>query len=91
MKHYGVIICNAGLNYDRQKEDKIPAHKGGIMTVQEMKDIARQRGLNVGSKKKKLDIVRAIQKEEGNNDCFMSEWSSACGQSECLWREDCSA
>nr|WP_320148223.1 SAP domain-containing protein [uncultured Anaeromusa sp.] len=57
-----------------------------MVQVQEM---ARSRGLKPG-RRKKADLIRAIQCEEGNRPCF-NEGASACGQTDCLWRDDCSA
>jgi hypothetical protein len=65
-------------------------HKGGFMTFLELKKIARERGLNVDSMKRKHDVVRAIQRAEGNRDCFMSGETQTCGQTGCLWLKDCS-
>jgi hypothetical protein len=58
------------------------------MTLQELREIARERGVPVG-KKKKGDIVRAIQEAEGNTVCFDTGRSAECGQSECLWLQEC--
>ncbi len=58
------------------------------MKLQEIKAIAKSRGLkNVNFKK--ADLIRVIQKSEGNQDCFGSIKSNACGEINCLWREDC--
>jgi hypothetical protein len=37
----------------------------------------------------KTELVRAIQRAEGNCDCYMSGEVLTCGQVNCLWREDC--
>ena len=58
------------------------------MKVQEIKEIARQKNLDVKNMKKP-DIVRAIQQAEGNTDCYHTGNVEKCGQSNCLWREDC--
>lgn len=58
------------------------------MNVQELKKIARQRGLQV-EKAKKHEIIRAIQADEKNDPCFATGMTDQCGQSGCLWREDC--
>jgi hypothetical protein len=59
-----------------------------MMTVEEIREIARQRGLKLG-RMKKAEMVRAIQKSEGNEECFASGKAAECGQESCLWREDC--
>ncbi len=58
------------------------------MKVDEIRAIARDRGLNPG-KLKKAEIVRAIQAAEGNPCCFETATADRCGQASCLWRDDC--
>lgn len=58
------------------------------MKIDEIKAIAKQHQIKVG-KATKSDLVRAIQQAEGNYPCFGSNRSLECGQSNCLWREDC--
>lgn len=58
------------------------------MKLQEIKGIAKSRGLQTG-KMKKNEIVRAIQVDEGNIPCFDTGKAAECGQLNCLWREDC--
>lgn len=58
------------------------------MKTAEVKEIAKQLGIKVGQMRK-TDIIRAIQKAEGNEECFASGKDDVCGQTDCLWREDC--
>lgn len=58
------------------------------MTVKQIKEIARQKQIKVGNMKKE-DIIRAIQRAEGNFDCFGTAAAGICNQVNCLWREDC--
>jgi len=58
------------------------------MNLKDIKGIARKQGVKTG-KMKKEEIIRAIQRAEGNFDCFGTAVSSHCSQSGCLWREDC--
>ena len=58
------------------------------MQLQQIKDIAKQSGVMVG-KMKKDEIIRAIQQAEGNSACFNTGTATVCGQTNCLWREDC--
>ncbi len=58
------------------------------MKVNDIKEIARRRGISP-AKLKKTDLVRAIQTNEGNAACFMTGYKEECGQLDCLWREDC--
>jgi len=36
----------------------------------------------------KADIIKAVQTQEGNAACFGTD-PVRCGQTACLWREDC--
>ena len=58
------------------------------MKLEEIKDVARQHNIKIG-KLKKAELVRAIQKAEGNEACFAVGQASECGQHSCLWRDDC--
>ena len=58
------------------------------MKLQQIKEIAKKKGLTVG-KMNKSDSIRAIQKAEGNSSCFNTAQATQCGQAKCLWREDC--
>ncbi len=58
------------------------------MNMQEIKAIAQQRGVKAGSLKK-AELVRAIQRGEGNEECFATGRSATCEQSACLWKGDC--
>ncbi len=58
------------------------------MRLEEIKAIARERGIQPG-KMKKADLVRAIQQAEGNEPCYASDRAATCGQQDCLWRDDC--
>ncbi len=58
------------------------------MKLADVKKIAKDRGLNVRNMKK-VDIIRTIQQDEGNRDCYNTESAESCGQDSCLWRDDC--
>ncbi len=58
------------------------------MKLQEIKELARQRGVAPG-KMNKPDSIRAIQKAEGNISCYNTSKAKECGQTNCLWREGC--
>ena len=58
------------------------------MNVNEIKIIARERGIKAGNLKKS-DLIKAIQREEGNSDCFGMLANGSCDQTVCLWRKDC--
>ncbi|HZV80687.1 MAG TPA: Rho termination factor N-terminal domain-containing protein [Geobacteraceae bacterium] len=58
------------------------------MNMQEIKSIAKEKGVKAGTMKK-AELVQAIQQAEGNNACFNTGSSDSCGQSACLWKGDC--
>jgi len=58
------------------------------MTLKQVKDIAKTKGIKVGNMKK-TDIIRTIQRTEGNFECFGTAINGECAQADCLWREDC--
>ena len=58
------------------------------MNLTEIKTIAKAQGINARNLKK-TDLIRTIQKTEGNFDCYGSESSDFCDQVNCLWRADC--
>jgi hypothetical protein len=58
------------------------------MTYVQIKELARRHSIKVVGVKK-ADLIRAIQRHEGNEPCFASGRASECGQHECLWLPDC--
>jgi hypothetical protein len=58
------------------------------MTFAEIKKVATEQGIRVVGVKK-VDIVRAIQRQEGNTPCFASGKIAECGQVHCLWAATC--
>lgn len=58
------------------------------MNMEQIKDVARDRGVKPG-KLKKVELIRAIQAAEGNPQCFDTALIECCGELGCLWREDC--
>jgi len=58
------------------------------MNLKEIKEMAKQHSIK-SAKMKKADLIRAIQKSEGNFDCFGSALSGECSQQDCMWRSDC--
>ncbi len=58
------------------------------MNLEMIRRIARSRGVNPGRRCKK-DIIRSIQTDEGNFDCFSTANTAECDQSVCMWRQDC--
>ena len=58
------------------------------MKLQEIKPIAKAKGIN-SRNLKKTELIRTIQQAEGNSDCYGSVSSGFCDQMGCLWRDDC--
>lgn len=59
------------------------------MKMQDITKIGAKIGVKTG-KMKKTELIRAIQRAEGNTDCFSTSQVKTCGQVACLWLEDCS-
>lgn len=58
------------------------------MKLQKIKAIAKAKGIKADNLKKP-ELVQAVQRAEGNFDCFGSATSGLCDQTNCMWREDC--
>jgi hypothetical protein len=58
------------------------------MNSNEVRSHAREIGLKPG-KQTKVNLVRAIQRTEGNFDCFATAANGECDQMGCQWRQDC--
>ena len=55
-----------------------------------IREIARAHGLNPGNAEK-AEVIKAIQRREGNFDCFATACDGVGDHSGCLGREDCFA
>ena len=60
------------------------------MELREIREIAAAMGVR-SKGMDKAELVRAIQRAEGNFDCFGTAVEEECDQEECMWREDCFA
>ena len=58
------------------------------MKIEEVRSLAKSRGIHTG-KLSKAVLIRTIQAEEGNFDCFATAYDGVCDQESCLWRSDC--
>ena len=58
------------------------------MKMNETKEKAKASGIKVMATAKKADLIRQIQKAEGNFDCFGTA-KDYCDQLGCCFREDC--
>lgn len=59
------------------------------MKISAVREIARKRRMTKIGKMIKTDLIRAIQRDEGNGDCYATPYARDCNQINCLWREDC--
>jgi hypothetical protein len=59
-----------------------------LMNIKEITRIAKSRGIKP-SKLNKSSLIRTIQLQEGNFDCFGSAYIGECNQHQCSWRNDC--
>lgn len=58
------------------------------MKLQDVRTIARNLRLKPDGSTK-AELIRKIQRREGNFECFSSASGGCCDQYLCLWREDC--
>ena len=58
------------------------------MTIRQLKEIAKTRGLIIRNMKEE-NIIRILQRAEGNAECFRNAKGEACNQHICLWRSMC--
>lgn len=58
------------------------------MRLSEIEKKARSLGVKDTWKYSKKDLVRTIQRAEGNFDCFATA-TNYCDQMSCCWRGDC--
>ena len=74
----------------RARHDRKPAgpRRCIMPTMKETRDIARQLGIRP-TRMEKVELIRSIQRAEGNFDCFGTAAGEECSQEECLWREEC--
>jgi len=58
------------------------------MRMSDIEKKARNAGIKDSWKFSKKELVKAIQKAEGNFDCFGTA-TNYCDQMACCWRSDC--
>lgn len=59
------------------------------MNITEVRERSRRMGIGNTSRLRKGDMIRTIQRAEGNPDCFGISWRFDCQQFDCCWRQDC--
>lgn len=60
------------------------------MKLQDVRTIARNHRLKPDGSSK-AELIRKIQRKEGNLECFSGAGRDYCDQHQCLWRGDCLA
>jgi hypothetical protein len=58
------------------------------MNMPQIRAIAKERGVK-SNKLLKVELVQAIQSAEGNEQCYGTGKAARCGQTTCLWKDDC--
>lgn len=58
------------------------------MELEDVRRMAKLQGIDPGMLSK-VELIRSIQKVEGNFDCFATAYNGVCDQTGCSWREDC--
>lgn len=58
------------------------------MRLEEIRSIAKSHHVSPG-KLSKTQLIKSIQSNEGNFDCFATAHDGVCDQIGCSWREDC--
>lgn len=58
------------------------------MLINDIRKMAKEKGIKIKRTMKKGDIIRAIQESEGNFPCFGTA-KGFCDQMGCIWRDDC--
>jgi len=60
------------------------------MKMEELRGIAKSRGIKPGQFSK-TELIKHLQADEGNFDCYATAYNGECDQGNCLWRADCFA
>lgn len=60
------------------------------MKMGKIKKMAKSLGLKISPEMKKTEVIKAIQRKEGNFDCFGTA-INCCDQEKCLFKEGCLA
>jgi hypothetical protein len=60
-----------------------------VMNMTEIRERAATVGIGSISKLRKAELIREIQRTEGNNPCYGIDWRHSCAEMFCCWRDDC--
>ncbi len=69
----------------KKKKEK---HAELLKKLRDVRAMARRMGIDTRNVTL-TELIRAIQRAEGNKDCYMTAQALKCRQTNCLWREDC--
>lgn len=58
------------------------------MKFEEVRAIAKSHGIQA-VRHSRTELVKMIQREEGNFDCYSTAYDGICDQMGCCWREGC--
>jgi len=59
------------------------------MKIEEVRQRAYTLGMTGISRIKKGELIRTIQRKEGNQSCFGAPERFECARLDCCWRSDC--
>ncbi len=62
--------------------------RGRAMKMDGVRLRAKKMGIKT-FRRKKMDIIRDIQTQEGNTTCYQDKTIDYCDQFHCCWRDDC--
>ena len=77
-----------GPDHDYPVSARDSLREDDVMKMQEVRKMAKDLGIKTGGVSK-MEAVRAIQRAEGNFDCFGRAFGGFCDQSDCLFYEEC--
>lgn len=60
------------------------------MKMEEIRSIAKSHSIK-SAHLSKIVLIKSIQAEEGNFNCFATAYGGECDRADCCWREDCFA
>ncbi len=72
----------------KKVKEKKEEHAEKLNKLQEVRTIARKMGIDTRNVTM-TELIRTIQKAEGNTACFDTSSANTCGQINCLWRSAC--
>ncbi len=58
------------------------------MKLEEVRRMAKLQSISAG-KLSKSELIKSMQRNEGNFDCFATAYEGVCNQTRCSWRNDC--